>query len=66
MIKIMVVFICVGIAAALLVKSGVVWTAGTSQARTPSIVLEAEPSIDPHALMRNAPYDLPLESWNAI
>jgi hypothetical protein len=66
MIKILFVFVCIGIAAMAVVKVGAVSTAGTSQARTPSALVDTAPSIDPAALMRNEPHDLPLETWNPI
>lgn len=66
MIKSFFVSLSIVVAAIVVVKAGAVSTARTIQALTPPILQECGSSIDPHAIMRNAPQNLPVESWNAI
>ena len=66
MMKVVFAFM-LGIGAFAAAKLGSVQTSGQVQARAASFVaVSAEPAIDPSALTRAAPGDLPTENWNPI
>lgn len=63
MTKLALVVLCTGIVAIAAIKLTSVSTPGTVRAHAASLETDAEPRINPAAMMRSAPHGLPLESW---
>ena len=63
MINLALVVLCIGIVAIAAVKLTSVPTPGTVQAHAASLETDADPKINPAAMMRSAPHGLPQENW---